>query len=183
MESPKAIKESLNFIQGTAIKRSFYRFIGIEYLKDLLGTIGALKGGRYNLKNAFEVLYMAPDPETAIAETTKSHNFRFPPKMIVTIDINVQHILDIEDKQTINLLGIDPEKLFCAWRIPSNKESYTQILGYLIYESKKFEGIRYPSAVVKDKYNIAIFPDRLKKGSEVKVYDPDKLIEQVILGK
>lgn len=183
MKSPKAIKDSLRSIQGVAIKRSFYRFIGIEYLKNLLGTIGSLKGGRYNLKNTFEVLYMAPDPETAIAETIKFHNFRSPPKMIVTIDVHIQHILDLEDTQTIETLGIDTERLSTAWRIPSDKESYTQTLGCLIYKSKKFEGIHYPSAVVKDKHNLAIFPDRLKKGSEIKVYDPDKLIEQVLLGK
>ena len=63
------------------------------------------------------------------------------------------------------------------------KNPIHRLLGIYSTNQKKFEGIRYPSAVLKDKYNLAIFPDRLKKGSEVKVYDPDRLIEQVVLGK
>ncbi|MBU4257577.1 RES family NAD+ phosphorylase [Patescibacteria group bacterium] len=142
-------------------------------------------GGRYNLKNTFEVLYMAPDLETAIAETKKPHNFKLPPKIIITIDVNVQEIVDLEDTQIVKTLDIDTGQLFGPWRVPINTESYTQTLGRLIYESKNFEGIRYPSAApsVKNKYNLAIFPDRLKKGSEIRVYDPEKLVEQVILGK
>ncbi len=81
------------------------------------------------------------------------------------------------------LAGIDTNQLFSAWRIPMDKESYTQTLGRLIYESKKFEGIRYPSSKIKGKYNLALFPDRLKKGTSIKVYDPNKLVEQTNIGK
>ena len=185
MNSSKEIKQSLQTLSGIAIKKSFCRFVDIKYLADLLSSVGSLNGGRYNLKNTFEVLYMSPDPETAIAETIKPHNFKLPPKIIITIDVNIQEIVDLENTQIIKTLNIDTSQLFNAWRIPSNTESYTQTLGRLIYESKNFEGIRYPSAApsIKNKYNLAIFPDKLKKGSKIKVYDPEKLVEQVILGE
>lgn len=185
MKSPKEIKEALELLPGVTIRKSFYRFVSIEHMSDLMGSVGSLRGGRYNLKKAFEVLYMAPDPETAIAETIKPHNFRFPPKMIITIDVKLQHVLDLGNKHTLEDLGINTDQLFCAWRIPTNKEAYTQTLGRLVYESYKFEGIRYPSVVEKgkSKYNLAVFPGRLKKGSNIKVYDPEKLVEQVLSGK
>ena len=184
MNSSKEIKQSLQTLSGIAIKKSFCRFVSVKYMNDLLSSVGSLKaGGRYNLKNKIEVLYMAPDLQTAIEEPIKPYPFKFPPKIIITIDVNVQEIVDLEDTQIMETLGIDPNQLFCAWRVPSNIESYTQTLGRLIYESKNFEGIRYPSASVKNKYNLAIFPDRLKKGSKISVYDPEKLVKQVILEK
>lgn len=183
MKSKKEVKRLLKSLQGVAVKKSFNRFVGIEYMNNLLSSIGSLKGGRYNLKSSFEVLYMAPDPETAIAETKKRHNFKFPPKIIITIDVNTQSILDLENQHILESLGIDEEKLFCAWRFPRDKEAYTQTLGHLVYAAKIFEGIWYPSVIVKGKYNLGIFPDRLKKSSEIKIYDPEKLVEQAISGK
>jgi hypothetical protein len=46
----------------------------------------------------------------------------------------------------------------------------------------EIERILEISTKVKGKYNLAIFPGRLKRGSHIKVYDPDKLLEQVIKG-
>jgi len=74
-------------------------------------------------------------------------------------------------------------KLLILGQPPSDQEAYTQTLGRLIYESCRFEGIRYPFATVKQKWNLAIFPDRLKKQSEIHVYDSHKLVTQEIKGK
>ncbi len=183
MKPRKEIKRILKSLQGITIDKSYYRFVGIEYINDLLSSVGSLNGGRYNLKDAFEVLYMAPDTKTAITETAKSYNFRLPLKIIITIDVNVQTILDFKDKSNIKKLEIDTERLLEPWRYPGKKESYTQTLGRLIYESGRFEGIRYPSAKLQSRYNLAIFPDRMKENSKIKIYDPDKIIEQIIEGK
>lgn len=183
MKSPRVVKQLLKSLQGITIQKSFHRFVGIEYMNNLLSGIGSLDGGRYNLKNTFEVLYMAPDPKTAIAETIKSYNFKLPPKIIITIDVTFQNVLDLEDQHILEHLGLEVKQLFCFWRVPSNKEVYTQTLGRIVHETKIFEGIRYPSVIVKNKYNLGIFPDRLRKGSEIKVYDPQRLIKQIISGK
>ena len=97
----KILRESL---QGKVIKKSYYRFISVEYMDRVLSSLGSLHGGRYNPSDAFETLYMAADPQTAIIETVKSHHFRFPPKIIITIDVNLQSILDIEDAYVIESL-------------------------------------------------------------------------------
>lgn len=105
--------------------------------------------------------------------------------MLVTIEVNLQRVIDLEDSKTINALGINEQELYCPWRKIQDvdgKEAYTQIFGCMIYESQVIETICYPSVVKKGKYNLAIFIKRLKKDSELKVYDPDKKISQVIKG-
>ena len=180
------IERILEIIPAISIKRPYYRVMGVKYLRNPLSALGSkLAGGRYNYIGEFEVLYVAPDVQTAVQETLKNVPFRFSPKSIITIEVEVQKIVDLEDKKTIDALGLDVDKLFLPWRKTQDidqKKAYTQILGQVIYANKIFEGIRYPSTKVKGKYNLAIFPGRLKRGSHIKVYDPDKLLEQVIKG-
>ena len=59
------------------------------------------------------------------------------------------------------------------------KEAYTQKLGRRIFESDKFEGIRYPSAKVNGEYNNVIFPDRLKRKSRINIYDPEDILTKI----
>lgn len=184
MKSLKEIRKILCTLQGITIEGPFFRSVGVENINDMLSSVGSwMIGGRYNLKNKFEVLYMAPKPKIALEEVVKRYPFRLPPQVIVTIDVTVQKILDMEDQYALDMLGIDATRLLSPWYYPSNQESYTQILGRLIYESGRFEGIRYPSAVAKQKWNLAIFPDMLKKRSKIQVYDPDKLVKQEIKGR
>ncbi len=180
MYNPKRVGSILKKTAGIAIKKPYYRSTGIIYINSLISSIGSLSGGRYNPKNSFEVLYISPDPATAIEECKKTGNFKIPPRIIITIEVNLQSVLDLEDPDIIKNFGIEEKKLLSPWRVPSYKESYTQTFGRLVYESKRFEGISYPSAKVDNKYNLAVFPDRLKKDSEIIIYDPDKTVESVI---
>ncbi|MEA3347197.1 MAG: RES family NAD+ phosphorylase [Candidatus Auribacterota bacterium] len=184
MKSTTEIKKVLHSLQGVAVEGSFYRSVGVENISDLLSSVGSqIIGGRYNLKNGFEVLYMASEPESALNEVVRRYPFRLPPQVIITIDVAVREVLDMEDRHVVDVLGIDIGRLLSPWYYPSDQESYTQTLGRLIYESGCFEGIRYPSAVSENKYNLAIFPGRLKKVSWIQVYDADKLVKQEIKGK
>jgi len=180
------LKDILEKAPGISIKKSYYRMIGVKYLKNPLSALGSkLTGGRYNYIGEFEVLYLAPNPQTALLETLKNINFRFPPKSLITIEVNTKYILNLRAKKVTSALGIDIEKLFLPWRKIQDldqEKAYTQILGQAVYDSKIFEGIQYPSAKVRGKYNLAIFPDRLRKESSIKVYDPDKILEQIIVG-
>jgi len=186
MKSPEEFKNILRQFPGISISTCFYRFMGIEYLKNPLSGLGSLKhGGRYNyFKDRFEVIYLAPDPKTASAESTRYELF-ITPRAMITIEIVLQKVIDLEDMKVINALGINKQELYCPWRKIQDideKKAYTQILGHMIYESKKLEAIRYPSVIDKGKYNLAVFPERLKMNSELKVYDPDRKIRQVIKG-
>lgn len=186
MKNADELKYILENLPGIPIKKPYYRVMGIKYLSNPLSALGSkLAGGRYNYIGEFEVLYLASDVQTAVQETLKNIHFRFSPKSIITIEVEVQNIVNLEDKKTTNTLGIDGDKLLSPWRKTQDidhKKAYTQILGQAIYESNRFEGIKYPSAKVKGKYNLAIFPDRLMSGSNIKVYDPERLLEQVIRG-
>jgi RES domain-containing protein len=180
------LQDILKKVPGIAIKKSFYRMIGVKYLKNPLSALGSkFTGGRYNYIGEFEVLYLAPNPQTALQEILKNINFRFPPKSLITIEVDTKCVLNFRAKKVISALGIEINRLFLPWRKIQDidqEKAYTQILGQVVYDSKIFEGIQYPSAKVKGKYNLAIFPDRLKKESSIKVYDPDKILEQAIVG-
>jgi len=185
VRSLKDFKNQLKIISGIPIKEPYYRYLGIQFLNNPLAAIQSkLNGGRYNYIGTFEALYMAPDPITAIKEGEKSFDFKFPPKAIITIEVEVKDIINLEEQETIKKLGIIKSNLLRPWRETQDifeKEAYTQIVGRLIYESHKFEGIRYPSAKVEGKYNLMLFPDRLKNISQTSVYDPDKILEKIIL--
>ena len=60
-------------------------------------------GGRYNFKGkgSFEVVYLAPDPETAIAEGSRD-KYLIPPSVLITIEVNLQRVIDLEDRETIH---------------------------------------------------------------------------------
>lgn len=135
------------------------------------------------MKNSFEVLYMAPDAQTAIEEAGLIDKFRLPPRILITLDVRLQSVLDLEERKIVEDSGIEFERLFSSWRYPGDKESYTQTIGRLVYHSRRFEAIRYPSARVRNKYNLAIFPERLRKSSVIKIYDPDKVIESILEGR
>lgn len=176
--------EQLNKIPGVPIKGFFYRFIGIEYLSNPLGALQSkVTGGRYNFKGQFEVLYLAPDSVTAINEGQKEILDKFPPKAIITVEVDVKCIIDLEDRKIRDALKIDTCRLMESWRDIQRKggESYPQTFGRIVYELDRFEGIRYPSAKVNGKYNLAIFPDKLKEVSQTSVYDPDKILKAIIL--
>lgn len=184
MVSVSKFKKALQSIAGKAIQQSFFRFVNVAYLKNLLSCAGSFRnGGRYNLKNSFEVLYMAPDAQTAIEEAGLIDKFRLPPRILITLDVRLQSVLDLGERKIIEDSGIESERLFSTWRYPGDKESYTQTIGRLVYHSRRFEAIRYPSAKVRNKYNLAIFPERLKKSSVIKIYDPDKVIESILEGR
>lgn len=184
MLSEKAIKEVLSGIKGIPLKRSFYRSIGIEYLSDPLDAVHAkAHGGRYNFRQAFGVLYMAPDPHTAIKEVSKNSEFKFPPKALITIEVDIQSVINLEDDAIRAALQVEKGVLLSPWRARQDledTEAPTQFLGRMIYETKRFEGILYPSAIDSTKYNLAVFPDRLKHNSVIHIYDPEKILKQSI---
>jgi RES domain-containing protein len=183
----KAVSLKLPEIEPVPIKATYFRFIGLQYLQHPLSAIGSIIfGGRYNHKNSFETLYLAPNPEAAIKESTRGFSIKFPPKVLMSIDVTLGKVIDLGDQSVLDELKIRADDLVVAWRKCQNiddEEVLTQKLGQAIFRSGHFEAIRYPSAVIKKHYNLAVFPDRLLKDSKIRIYDPDKIIEQTIRGK
>ena len=99
-----------------------------------------LHGGRYNFKGkgSYEVVYLAPDPEAAIAEGSRD-KYLISPSVLITIEVNLQKVIDLEDSKNISALGINEQELYCPWRRIQDvdgKEAYTQIFGRMIYKSQ-----------------------------------------------
>lgn len=173
---------SLKRIEGVSLQAPFFRSLDYRYIQDPLSSLGALKhGGRYNRKGLFEVLYLAPDPETSVKEGLKSFSGYLPPRVLVTVNVHLQKVLDLQAETIIKELGVRIERLSGNWTL-AEKETYTQKLGRLVYESKHFEGIRYPSAQLAGKYNLAVFPNRLIAGSFIEIYDPNQNLKAKLTG-
>lgn len=103
MKSTREFQKQVKRIQGISIRKEYYRFVAIEYIKDSLSALySKLKGGRYNFKESFEALYLAPAPNTAIKEGSYEAYLKFKPKAIITVEVEVQHHL----KLTFNCLII-----------------------------------------------------------------------------
>lgn len=172
----------LKKMDGIPVHAPFFRSLDLSFIHDPLSSLGAKKhGGRYNQKGLFEVLYLAPDPETALKEGRKSFSSYLPPTAVITAEVQLQKVVDLQNEGVLKELGIRSENLFMSWAL-AEKETYTQKLGRLIYESKLFEAIRYPSPKVAGKYNLAVLSDCLLKGSRVVVYDPDQKIKTELFG-
>ena len=174
----------LHKIKGISLQRPFYRFMSMKYAKKPLSALGSsISGGRYNHIGTFEILYVAPDPQTSVEETITNPSFLFPPKVMITIEVDLQRVLDFSDPEILASLDVDNMKLSLPWRKKQDIdqiEAYTQTIGRLVYESNILEGLLYPSAKVPGRYNLAIFPDLLLPGSSVKVYDPEGVLQETI---
>lgn len=102
MISISEFRKTLRSLEGKALRQSFYRLVNVAYIKNLLSCAGSFKnGGRYNLKNSFEVLYMASDGETAVQEAGLIDKFQLPPSVLITVDVNLQVVLDLGDQEII----------------------------------------------------------------------------------
>ena len=56
----------------------------------------------------------------------------------------------------------------------------TQALGTVAYDQGRFEALRVPSAQDPKASNLVVFPDRLRPGSQVRVYDDSGLIDATL---
>ena len=102
---------SLKKLEGISIHAPFFRSLDLAFVHDPLNSLGAKKhGGRYNQKGLFEVLYLAPDPETTLKEGRKSFSAYLPPTAVITAEVGLQKVLDLQDENVIKKLGIRREE-------------------------------------------------------------------------
>jgi RES domain-containing protein len=167
--------------QGTA-----YRLTGLRYMASPLSVEGALKhGGRYNKKGVFGALYLADTPATALAEVQmlKLSDHRLvgvkgPPKVLVSIDYTLQAVLDLNDPGVQGALGTDPQELGDEWLLKQQRGEgvLTQELGEAAHGLGTVEALWVPSARLEGARNLVVFPDRLRPGSCLTLYDPEGLL-------
>ena len=157
--------------------------------KPLWGMGSKLRGARYTPKNSFETVYVSCDPVTALAEVTAiiaaaggpPVALVTSPWVMITIEGTLTSVLDLTAQSVVRALGTSYQELTGAWRyVPGQTgEPPTHLLGRICHESKRFDGIRFPSS--KNPPHgicVAIFPDRLKGSAYIEVYDPHDNIAQ-----
>ncbi|MGL5941442.1 MAG: RES family NAD+ phosphorylase [Waterburya sp.] len=158
-----------------------YRFIKAKYLNEPLSSIGSLKvGGRYNIKNQFEALYLANNPITALREIraiveTSSEIIasRIPPYVLLSIEYNLRKIVDLTDDNCQKALVTNIQELTGNWLYMQSigQIAPTQSLGLAVYQSKNIEALKVPSATAPNQYNLVIFTQNLSSESLLTVYD------------
>ena len=157
--------------------------------RPLWGLGSKLYGGRFTPKGAFEAIYLAEDPVTAMAEVTgvlyspqaPMPITAQPPLVLITVEGILLRVLDVTVSAVQNALGTNGQELTGAWRHirAAGQEAPTQTLGRACHQSDRFEAIRFPSS--KSTQNgvcIAVFTERLQSPSLIKVFDPHGRLAQ-----
>jgi RES domain-containing protein len=198
MLEPAQLRTALSGLTATRITGPFSRAVGFRYMAGSLAPapptplwgIGSVRnGGRYNPRGSFEVIYLAEDAVTALAEvqsvftSTAGVKARANPWVLVTVDGSLR-VLDLTADSVVARLSTSHSELTGEWRLTQarRKEAPTQLLGRAAYESKRFDAIRFPSSKHSEGICVAVFPDLLddRSGSFIEVYDTDGLLHQRI---
>src|SRR5260370_3997884 len=142
---------------STSWSGELYRTSSLRYANkdDLLSGAGSKSAGaRWNAPNRFRAVYTSLDPHTAIDEALAHFlYYGFPiaqtmPRVIVSLQAHLRHVLDMTDRHVRRLLGVSEGRLLHEpWREKQKKgrEAMTQATGRLTFPAD-WEGIRVPSA-------------------------------------
>jgi RES domain-containing protein len=164
-----------------------YRSVSQKFAtrKSVTSAAGSLiTGGRYNLKGAFEVLYLALDVHTCTEEVTRSMQVSefvvadSLPRTTIAIEVKLSRVLDLTDSRILRELGVSAAVLAGTdWKNIQNnhgREAITQEIGRYAREAG-FEALLVPSSVWNGK-NLDIFPDKLQPTSNLSSVNIDRLM-------
>lgn len=181
--------EPLTRLKAVALKGTGYRVINAQYLRTPLSAIGSkLRGGRYNPKGNFEVLYLANSQVTALLEVESllytSKRLRpksAPVQAVLTVDYKLSRVVDLTKARNQQALGITQDDLLKPWLLGQARGDYaiTQQIGMVVQELGSIEALKVPCAKKPSEWNLAVFLDNLGKGSSYTLYDPEGLIPRI----
>ena len=156
----------------------------------------ALRGARFTPKGAFESIYLASDPITALREVeaifVNPHGppvtIQTPPWTVFAVNGFLQPVLDLSDPAIQARLATSVAELTGDWRFSQAVHLAgegplppTQLLGRAAFETARIAGIRYRSARRSGEgFNVVVFSDRLDATGAgfLEVFDPAGLIRQ-----
>ena len=162
------------------INAIWYRAIATKHWKTALKTDHTPQvTTRFNpgkaAKTPFEILYLGENQLVALYEVGAIFG---PPgrpvsnpaqSKTLTIDVSVilQSVADLTDPSQQTLLDISTQELTGNWDTYPPGDAPTQRLGAALYATRKVEGILAVSARMPPNKTLVIFPQRLRKGSEL----------------
>ncbi|MCL6567548.1 MAG: RES family NAD+ phosphorylase [Meiothermus silvanus] len=186
MKSKQKLSEALRGLALWPAQGTAYRLTSPKYMTRPLSPEGSLqRGGRYNKRGRFAALYLADSPATALAEVqmlkfsdNRLIGIKGPPKVLVSVDYTLQAVLNLGDPGVQAALGTNLEELRAEWVLKQQQRQRipTQDLGEAVYESGNIEALWVPSARLWGAANLVVFPDRLRVGSSLSLYDPEGLL-------
>jgi RES domain-containing protein len=166
---------------GVPHRGSYFRLIPLEFVDLPLSAIGSIKGGgRYNAQGDFEALYLADRPDNTLREVRMLRDDAgFPvavpdaPKIIFTVDVRLQRVVDLSDDAVCAVLGVSFDELITPWRliVALGRVPTTHVLGAAAREAG-IEALIVPSAQHPGSKNLVVIPDRLLFGSSVMIHQP-----------
>lgn len=149
-----------------------------------LYTLGpGQKGQRYTPKGGPNALYAAEDIVTAQAEYHRverivlaadpMYHLVANPTVQLTIEVNVECVLNIADPAIQTALGTTLSELTGPWRKQMIKKLFcpTHVLATAVYAHGSIQGLRYPSARGPEYCNLILWEDRLVLPSYIQVKD------------
>jgi RES domain-containing protein len=177
--SQAAFDRAFHEIPGEELRGFFFRGIPLKYVATPLSALGSkIGGGRYNAAGAFEVYYLAPNPEVALRETRAIGRSgapkRIAPLALSSVDCELQHVVDLTKNETLRALRVTTDELTDDWRaiVLEGKTPATHDIGAAA-RAAGVEGLIYPSARLSGASNLAVIVDRLRRDSRLRINPPD----------
>lgn len=166
------------------INAIWYRAIAARFLQTALGTahtaqvLSRFSPGKW-AQTPFEILYLAESPNVALYEVGAIFG---PPKQsipnphlgtIIPINVSVllQSVADLTDPSQQSLLDISLQELTGNWDTYVSGDAPTQQLGAALYATRGVEGFLAISARMPANKTLIVFPQKLRKGSELVLQD------------
>lgn len=138
-----------------------YRISKNIYAKDLSGTGAALFGGRWN-PEGLPMLYTAGSISLAVLEFL-AHNFHLMPKLELSLCV-----LELPSKAIID--SIDNKDLPTDWQASLMLTETTQNIGAQFIKKNTHYGLKVPSAIVPEEFNVLLNPLNMHHQS-IKIID------------
>ncbi len=170
------LRQSLERCRELAVPWSgvAYRSASVPYANrdDLLTGAGARRAGaRWNAPGTMLTNYLCLEPRTAVEESLAHHRYygipveQALPRVLVAVQIQLQHVLDLTRQPVRRRLGLTRQQLLQEnWRLSNSasQEALTQALGRLAYATIWWEGLLVPSAADPGGVNIVFFPGNVR---------------------
>lgn len=183
----EVLERALSALDPTPWTGVLYRLIPAQFAGTALSSIGSFKrGGRYNTKGVFEALYLADTPLTALQEINLIKvtdaailSAKSSPRLLLSVEVTLSAVLDVTSAPVQDALATNLQELTGNWLVmnANGQVAPTQIFGAAAYRSERIEALRVFSAQDPRATNLVVFPERLRPGSHLRVYDDTGLID------
>ncbi|MBP6745838.1 RES family NAD+ phosphorylase [bacterium] len=193
MHAPNILATVLASLKAIPIEATFHRSIAnaVLYRKGrkpkLLFALGAgANGARFTPVGGPPCLYVSAKPITTISEATGIASSLIAagqaipqPHTAFSMRVKLHRgVIDLTDETTILELGSCAAELDGDWleQMRSEEPILTQILATAIYESNRFQGIRFFSHGDPGQINLMIWTKKVKAPSFVEVIDSSSVL-------